>query len=81
MLKFSSILEKKSTLQKLKLLKNPSFYFFKIQNLRSQRPKFSGPQSSASSLDLFGKGEQFREIFEGVLCQKIIKIDLTVLEI
>ena len=62
--KFSSILEKKSTLQKLKLLKNPSFYFFEIQNLRSQSPKSSGPQSSASSLDLFGQGKQFGEIFE-----------------
>ena len=41
--KFSSILEKKSTLQKLKLLKNLSFYIFEIQNLRSERPKFSGP--------------------------------------
>ena len=30
----------------------------------SQRPKLSGPQSSVSSLDLFGQGEQFSEIFE-----------------
>ena len=51
-------------MQKLTLLKNPSFYFYEIQNLRSQRPKFSGPQSSASSLDLFGQGKQFSEIFE-----------------
>ena len=29
----------------------------------SQRPKFSGPQSSVSSLDLFGQGKKFGEIF------------------
>ena len=51
-------------MQKLKLLKNVFFYFFEIQNLRSQRPIFSGPQSSASSLDLFGQGKQFSENFE-----------------
>jgi hypothetical protein len=62
--KFSSIFEKQPTLQKLKFLKNPFFYFFEIQNLSCQRPKFSGPQSSASSLDLFGQGKQFSEIFE-----------------
>ena len=27
-------------------------------------PLFSGPRSSVSSLDLFGQGEQFHEIFE-----------------
>ena len=54
----------RSTLQRLKFLKNLLFYFFEIQNLRSQRLKFSGPQSSASSLDLFGQGEQLSEIFE-----------------
>ena len=32
--------------------------------VRSQRPIFSGPQSPASSLDLFGQGKQFSEIFE-----------------
>ena len=32
--------------------------------VRSQRPIFSGPRSSASSLDLFGQGKQFSEIFE-----------------
>ena len=62
--KFSSIFEKQPTLQKLKFLKNPFFYFFEIQNLSCQRPKFSGPRSSASSLDLFGQGKQFSEIFE-----------------
>ena len=51
-------------MQKLNFLKKPFFYFFEIQNLRSQRPIFSGPRSSASSLDLFGQGEQFSEIFE-----------------
>ena len=61
---FFSIFEKTSTLQKLKFLKNLFFYFFEIQNLRSQRPIFSGPQSSVSSLDLCGQGEQFSEISE-----------------
>ena len=62
--KFSSIFEKQPTLQKLKFLKNLFFYFSEIQNLSCQRPKFSGPRSSASSLDLFGQGKQFSEIFE-----------------
>ena len=62
--KFFSIFENKSTLQKLKFLKNLFFYFFEIQNLSCQRHKFSVPQSSASSLDLFGQGKQFSEIFE-----------------
>ena len=90
MLKFSSILEKKSSLQKLKLLKNPSFYFFEIPNLMSQRPKLSGPQSSVSSLDLFGQGEQFSEIFETflsleglnqkiLLCKKVLEFNFMVL--
>ena len=61
---FFPIFEKTSTLQKLKFLKNLFFYFFEIQNLRTYRPIFSGPQSSASSLDLFVQGEQFSEIFE-----------------
>ena len=60
--KFSSISEKKPTLQKLKFLKNLFFDFFEIQNLRCQRPRFSRPQSSESSLDLFGQGNQFSEI-------------------
>ena len=57
-------LRKKPTLQKLKFLKNLFFYFFEIQNLSCQRHKFSVPRSSASSLDLFGQGKQFSEIFE-----------------
>ena len=55
------IFEKMSTLQKLKFLKNPDFVFHEIQNLSTQRPIFSAPQRSASSLDLFGQGKQFRQ--------------------
>ena len=57
------IFEKKSTLQNLKFLKNPSFDFHKIQNLSSQRPKLSAPRSSATRSDLFGQGEQFSKKF------------------
>ena len=88
--KFLSIFEKTSTLQKLKFLKNLFFYFFEIQNLSCQRPKFSGPQSSASSLDLFGQGKQFSEIFEVflrleglnqkiLLCKKVLEFNFMVL--
>ena len=55
------IFQKMSTLQKLKFLKNPDFVFHEIQNLSTQRPIFSAPRRSASSLDLFGQGEQFRQ--------------------
>ena len=44
-------------------LKNPDFDFQKIQNLSSQRPKLSSPQSSATRSDLFGQGEQFSKKF------------------
>ena len=65
------------------------FYFFEIQNLSCQRPKFSGPQSSASSLDLFGQGKQFSEIFEVflrleglnqkiLLCKKVLEFNFMV---
>ena len=88
--KFSSIFEKRPTLQKLKFLKNPFFHFFEIQNLRSQWPIFSGPRSSASSLDLFGQGEQSIEIFEVflrleglnqkiLLCKKVLEFNSRVL--
>ena len=55
------IFEKKWTLQNLKFLKNLFFDFHKIQDLSSQRPKLSAPQSSASCSDLFGQGEQFSQ--------------------
>ena len=61
--KTCSIFEKKSTLQNLKFLKNPFFDFHKIQNLSSQRPKLSAPQSSATRSDLFGQGKQFNQNF------------------
>ena len=60
-LKTCIIFEKISTLQNSKFLKNLFFDFHKIQNLGAQRPKLLGPQSSASSLDLFGQGEQFSQ--------------------
>ena len=48
----------------MEITQKPVFYYsFEIQNLRSQRPKFSGPQSSVSSLDLLGQGKQFSEFF------------------
>ena len=44
-------------------LKNLFYDFQKIQNLSSQRPKLSAPQSSATRSDLFGQGEQFSKEF------------------
>ena len=57
------IFEKKLPLQKVIFLKNLFFYFQKIQNLSSQRPKLSAPRSSGTRSDLFGQGEHFSRNF------------------